>query len=107
MSAVSAEGEQPKPPTTRKAVEKLHRAQWDGQRTLLADAIKAHDSEEVKFVKLVAETLKICQEGERRAWQLDQPAACKAPRKKGGAGHDAKPLQIEYLIVDPQAPASP
>ncbi len=101
MSAVS---DGPKPPTTRKAVEKLHRAQWDGQRALLADAIEARDGEKVKFAKLVAETLKICQEGERRAWQLDQPAAGKAPRNKGGAGHDAKPLQIEYLIVDPQAP---
>jgi hypothetical protein len=107
MSAASAEGDQPKPPTTRKAVEKLHRGQWDDQRTLLATAIKDQNGEKVKFAKLVAETLKICQEGERRAWQLDQPAASKAPRKEGGAGHDAKPRQIGYLIVDPQAPPSP
>jgi hypothetical protein len=104
---VSAASDGPKPATTRKALEKLHRAQWDGQRKLLAGAIEERDGEKVKFAKLVAETLKICQEGERRAWEIYQPAVSKAPKKKGGAGHDAKPLQIEYLIVDPQVPLNP
>ena len=91
-----------KPATTRKAVEKRHRAEWDGQSALLADAIKDDDSEKVKFVKLVAETLKLCQEGERKAWQLDRPTERKVRETKDGASHGATLARIERIIVDPR-----
>lgn len=47
-----------------------HREEWDGQGRLIAEAVEGRDMEAVKLAKLVAETLKIRQEAERKAWGI-------------------------------------
>ncbi len=93
--AASAEAKQ------RVAVERRHRAQWATQRTALTAAIKATDGEKLKFIKLVAETLKICQEGERKAWRLDKPTEVKDAGATDGAGHGRALTRIECVVIDP------
>ena len=47
-----------------------HREEWDGQGRLIAEAAECRDMETAKLAKLVAETLKIRQEAERKAWGI-------------------------------------
>lgn len=52
------------------AVMLRHKEEWDGQGRLLAEAVEGKDMEAAKLAKLVAETLKIRQEAERKAWGI-------------------------------------
>ncbi len=101
MTARKADTQRKADATARAGVETRHRAEWDAQGKLLTDGIDKNDSEKVKLAKLVAETLKIRQEGERKAWQLDRPVE-KEPQSKDGDGHAAALTRIEYVVVDPQ-----
>ena len=94
--AASAEAKQ------RVTVERRHRRQWAAQRKALAAAISATDGEKLKFIKLVAETLKLCQEGERKAWRLDKPVEARDAGATDGAGHGAALTRIECVVIDPQ-----
>lgn len=67
MNALNAPGTE--------ALRERHRREWDATQTLLEQALADHDMETAKLAKLVAETLKIRQEGERRAWGLDARTA--------------------------------
>jgi hypothetical protein len=58
----------------RAAVEIRHQAEWDDHKALLQAAITRKDFEAAKLAKITAETLKIRQEGERKAWRLDVQA---------------------------------
>jgi hypothetical protein len=55
----------------RAEVLTTHRKEWVAVRTLAYASIKSKDSEAARHVKTVAESLKIVQEGERKAWGLD------------------------------------
>jgi hypothetical protein len=59
----------------RAAVLEQHRKDWEVARQLLRavaeEAEKATGFEKAKFAKIGAETLRIIQEGEHRAWGLD------------------------------------
>lgn len=55
-----------------------HRQELNGPRKLLYEAMTKRDAELVKLAKGAAETLRILQESERRAWGLD-PAAVDKP----------------------------
>lgn len=59
----------------RAQVALRHRKEWGIPRSLLNEAIKARDLERAKLSKLTAETLKLCQDGERKAWGMDEPEA--------------------------------
>ncbi|RQR26930.1 hypothetical protein DIE23_28115 [Burkholderia sp. Bp9143] len=48
-----------------------HRKEWVAVRNLAYASIKSKDMEQAKHVKVVAESLKIVQDGERKAWGLD------------------------------------
>lgn len=56
----------------RAEVLNTHRKEWTAVRTLAYASIKAKDIEGAKHVKVVAESLKIVQDGERKAWGLDR-----------------------------------
>lgn len=53
------------------AVVNRHRDEWDSHMRLLNNAIKSEDFGKAKLAKITAETLKIRQDGERKAWGLD------------------------------------
>ena len=55
----------------RAQVLKKHRDEWPAIRATLYKAIKQSDDKLVRTVKSAAETMKIIQEGERKAWGLD------------------------------------
>lgn len=55
----------------RAAVLERHRKEIDGPRKLVYQAIQSGDLEKAKLAKAIAETLRIAQELERKAWGLD------------------------------------
>ena len=55
----------------RAAVLDRHRKEADGPRKLVYEAIKSNDLEKAKLAKAAAETMRIVQELERKAWGLD------------------------------------
>lgn len=55
----------------RAAVLERHRREGDGPRKIAYQALQTGDIEKAKVAKAVAETLKIVQELERKAWGLD------------------------------------
>lgn len=52
-----------------------HRQEWLDIHDILQEAIAQADVDKAKLAKLLAETLKIRQEGERRAWGIDAKTA--------------------------------
>mgnify|MGYP006976863138 CR=1 FL=1 len=59
------------PPLTKKvAVIIRHREEWETQRALVTTAIEKNDFDKAKLAKITAETLKIRQEAERKAWGI-------------------------------------
>lgn len=50
-----------------------HRNEWRVVRGLLNEAVNRRDMGKAKLAKTTAETLKIAQEGERKAWGMDAP----------------------------------
>lgn len=55
-----------------------HRKEWDGARNHIYKAIQNADFEEAKLGKISAESLKIVQDGERKAWGLDKDESDKS-----------------------------
>lgn len=55
----------------RAAVLDRHRKEADGPRKLVYQALQSCDIEKAKLAKIVAESLRIVQELERKAWGLD------------------------------------
>ena len=47
------------------------RTEWAAARNQIYKALKSGDNEQAKLAKLAGETLKLVQEGERKAWGLD------------------------------------
>jgi len=59
------------PVNQRAEVIARHRREWAVVRGLSGEAIKGRDFERAKLAKITSETIKIVQDGERRAWGLD------------------------------------
>ncbi|RMD61671.1 hypothetical protein D6833_07930 [Candidatus Parcubacteria bacterium] len=51
-----------------------HRKEWDGVRQRVYEALRNDDFEKAKLGKISAESIRIIQDGERKAWGLDVPA---------------------------------
>jgi vacuolar-type H+-ATPase subunit H len=49
-----------------------HRAEWEGVRALVQAAVDDEDFDKAKLGKITSEATKIIQEGERKAWGIDQ-----------------------------------
>lgn len=47
-----------------------HKAEWDRHKVIMDEALANEDFNAAKLAKITAETLKIRQEGERRAWGI-------------------------------------
>ena len=56
-------------------VVQRHRDEWKQQEDLAKEAVANKDFELAKLAKITAETIKIRQEGERKAWGLDKDEA--------------------------------
>lgn len=52
------------------AVILRHKAEWERHQQLIDEALAAGDFDKAKLAKITAETLKIRQEGERKAWGI-------------------------------------
>lgn len=52
------------------AVIMRHKAEWDRHKVLMDEALANEDFNAAKLAKITAETLKIRQDGERRAWGI-------------------------------------
>lgn len=52
------------------AVMIRHKAEWERHQALIDEALEAGDFDKAKLAKITAETLKIRQEGERKAWGI-------------------------------------
>lgn len=50
------------------------RLEWERHQKLMEEALEAGDFDKAKLAKITAETLKIRQEGERRAWGIQDKA---------------------------------
>lgn len=55
----------------RAQILKRHRTEWVAPRNQVYKALKSTDIDQAKLAKLAAETLKLIQDGERKAWGLD------------------------------------
>lgn len=51
-----------------------HRREWAAPRKLAYDGVQKRDFETLKLARIAADVLTLIQNGERRCWQLDQPA---------------------------------
>ena len=56
--------------TAKAAVIERHRLEWDRHLQLLSEAMSSRDFDVAKLAKIMAETLRIRQEGERKAWGI-------------------------------------
>lgn len=54
----------------RADVVRRHRAEWEQHKAIMDEALKNSDFERAKLAKITAETIKIRQDGERRAWGI-------------------------------------
>jgi|GEM_PF-944284 hypothetical protein len=48
-----------------------HRKEWNAPRTISYEAIKERSFDKAKLAKITSETLKLIQDGERKAWGID------------------------------------
>ena len=55
----------------RAAIISRHRREWSVSRGLVGVAVGKRDFDRAKLAKITSETLKIIQDGERKAWGLD------------------------------------
>ena len=58
----------------RAKVLERHRKEWDGVRQRVYEALRSGDFDRAKLGKISAESIRIIQDGERKAWGLDVPA---------------------------------
>lgn len=56
------------------AVMVRHKEEWERHQTLIDEALAEGDFDKAKLAKITAETLKIRQEGERKAWGIQDKA---------------------------------
>lgn len=76
------------------AVMRRHKEEWKRHQALIDEALGAGDFDKAKLAKITAETLKIRQEGERRAWGI----ADRTSTDLTVSGGDSE--RIEVVFVD-------
>ena len=70
------------------AVIQRHKSEWDRHWQIVEEALESGDFERAKLAKILAETLRLRQDGERRAWGLDG---------KSETGRGGEALEIRWL----------
>ncbi|MCH5277748.1 MAG: hypothetical protein J1E80_07945 [Desulfovibrionaceae bacterium] len=86
-----------------KAVMLRHKEEWERHRVLMDEALAAGDFDRAKLAKITAETLKIRQEGERRAWGIVDRAAVDMTSSDGSM---SPVTSIAVRFVEPAARAA-
>lgn len=76
-----------------------HRREWQAQQSIVERAVASQDFELAKLAKITAETIRIRQEGERRAWGIVE--ADVRPQAQGQSEQDAvrKGIQEAFASV--------
>ena len=77
------------------AVILRHKEEWNKHQKLIEDALAAGDFEKAKLAKITAETIRIRQEGERKAWGIQGVAD--APADGGAAS-----FTVEFVRPRPE-----
>ncbi|MBQ9453729.1 MAG: hypothetical protein IJU65_10650 [Desulfovibrio sp.] len=54
----------------REGVVQRHKEEWDRHQAIIDEALAENDVDKARLAKVIAETLRIRQEGERKAWGL-------------------------------------
>ena len=70
------------------AVIQRHKSEWERHWRIVEEALESGDFEAAKLAKITAETLRLRQDGERRAWGLDG---------KAETGRGGEALEIRWL----------
>ena len=79
------------------AVVERHRREWDEHREISDAAINQKNFELAKLAKITSETIKIRQDGERKAWGIEAtPDPAIVPPSGGEAGRTVK---VERVII--------
>lgn len=81
------------------AVMLRHKEEWARHQALMDEALACGDADKAKLAKLAAETLKIRQEGERKAWGI----ADKTGAEPAASGVE----RIEVIFVDAKQDGRP
>lgn len=83
--------------TSRLAVMQDHREQWRALVDKVREDLEMGEADAIKALKVYAETLKIIQEGERKAWGIDE-AALRPESDASGENNDANTMpELEIL----------
>ena len=84
----------------RADVVQRHRDEWEEHKQIVDTAVGTRDFDAAKLAKITAETLKIRQEAERKAWSIDiaQPNVTNVTISHGGAM--ATPDEIKQAIAE-------
>jgi len=64
------------------AVIKRHKEEWDRHQALIEEALAKNDFDQAKLAKITAETIRIRQDGERKAWNIQDPVQPEAEAGK-------------------------
>lgn len=76
------------------AVIQRHKAEWDKHQALIDDALSEGSFDKAKLAKITAETIKIRQEGERKAWGIVDKAALDHTSSDGSL---SRPVDLSRL----------
>lgn len=74
-----------------------HKEEWKRHQALIDDALKAGDFNKAKLAKITAETLKIRQEGERKAWGIADKSSVDMTSSDGSM---SPPKVIDVIFVN-------
>lgn len=75
------------------AVIARHKAEWDEHKRIIDDALRDKgDFEKAKLAKITAETLKIRQEGERKAWGIQE-----VPQTSAQGGNATIKIDLSHM----------
>jgi hypothetical protein len=89
----------------RADVEIRHCTEWEEHQSLFDNALADRDFELAKLAKITAETLKIRQEGERKAWRIDS-VPMPSPTMNltlNNVQNAASPEEIKRLLAEEKA----
>lgn len=90
----------------RADVEIRHCTEWEEHQALIDTALAQRDFELAKLAKITAETIKIRQEGERKAWRIDStpaPSSQQVSVTLSNVQNVASPEEIKRLLAEEKA----
>lgn len=80
------------------AVITRHQREWDRHQALIDEALSEGSFDKAKLAKITAETIKIRQEGERKAWGIMDKTAL--DHTSSGGSPSPRPVELSRLSVE-------